>query len=703
MRCILTVALVALCCTPAFLQDFNHYRTVQSQGPVPKDFTDRSAAKYAQELTNMTHDKEETRRERKGRKKFYLESTFNLDEFLGSGNVLFNDEISTYTNSVLQEVLKPYPALQSKLRVYTVKSPVTNAFTTNNGIVFVNLGLLARLENEAQLAFVLGHEATHYEKKHVINSYVNNVVIEESRDYRKLSSSDKAFAKSSYSRELETEADQGAIDIYIRSAYSKDSVGSIFDVLRNGDHPIFWTRFDKRTFESARYIFPDTLVAKSVKSTYPQEDNDDELSTHPDVRKRKRIVARKFRDGGPGDLYRVSKTGFEKVRKMARFELCRLYLLEHLYFDALALAISLQEQDPTSVYLKETVAKALYGLAKAKLADDEYQRQENWASTEAYLAEFFSRQTAYETSVTAMRELNKCLEAAPENKEIALMLSDIIRSLAAEQDDLEESFLRTATEKEIPELEYPYTQYAFLDFKDNDEFFERFDKQIAIVRKEIAESKKITRKKKKIKVKEKPLDVNKIVVVNPIYKKIDTRKKQRVRHIEAEEVMLDIDEKIGVAAGRLDLSSEVINPNNVTSGSIRTMQANSILNDWIDEQMRSEKLQVSPIYNEITALADSYKTDHFVWMGGISVTRKRRGKVWLVIASAAAPPAAPLLIPLVFTPKGRSMYFSLVFNVRTQALEVVDVRAMSVRDNANILQSNIYYTLLKLKKTKVKV
>lgn len=283
------------------------------------------------------------------------------------------------------------------------------------------------------------------------------------------------------------------------------------------------------------------------------------------------------------------------------------------------------------------------------------------------------------------------------------MLNDLIRSLAAEQDDLEENFVRTASEKDVPELEYPYTQYAFLDFKDSDKFFDRFDKQIAIVRKEVAENKKISRKKKKVKVKEKPLEVNKVVVVNPIYKKIDARKKQRVRHIEAEEVLLNIDEKIGVAAGKLDLSSEVINPNNLTSGSIRTMQSNSILNDWIDEQMRSEKLQVSPIYNEITALADSYKTDHFVWMGGITVTRKRHGKAWLVLASAAVPPAAPLLIPLVFTPKGRNLYFSLVFNVRTQALEVVDVRSMSVRDNANILQSNIYYTLLKLKKTKVKV
>jgi hypothetical protein len=62
---------------------------------------------------------------------------------------------------------------------------------------------------------------------------------------------------------------------------------------------------------------------------------------------------------------------------------------------------------------------------------------------------------------------------------------------------------------------------------------------------------------------------------------------------------------------------------------------------------------------------------------------------------------APLLLPKVFIPKGRTLYFGLVFNVLTQQLEMVDMRNMPARDTPHILQSNIYYTLLKLKKVRL--
>jgi hypothetical protein len=55
---------------------------------------------------------------------------------------------------------------------------------------------------------------------------------------------------------------------------------------------------------------------------------------------------------------------------------------------------------------------------------------------------------------------------------------------------------------------------------------------------------------------------------------------------------------------------------------------------------------------------------------------------------------------MVATPKGATLYFALTFNVRTQALELVDVRTMNMRDTKSLLQSNIYYTLFQLKKVK---
>ena len=45
-------------------------------------------------------------------------------------------------------------------------SPVVNAFALPGGYVYVTRGLLAHLENEAQLAVVIGHEITHVEARH---------------------------------------------------------------------------------------------------------------------------------------------------------------------------------------------------------------------------------------------------------------------------------------------------------------------------------------------------------------------------------------------------------------------------------------------------------------------------------------------------------------------------------------------------------
>jgi beta-barrel assembly-enhancing protease len=58
------------------------------------------------------------------------------------------------------------PALQ--LQVHVVSDPTLNAFAYPHGSLYVHTGLLARVENEDQLATVLGHEMTHVEGRHML-------------------------------------------------------------------------------------------------------------------------------------------------------------------------------------------------------------------------------------------------------------------------------------------------------------------------------------------------------------------------------------------------------------------------------------------------------------------------------------------------------------------------------------------------------
>jgi beta-barrel assembly-enhancing protease len=693
-RTVLVAIYMVAFCGVSMGQDFDRYKTLLPKGPIPRDFTEQSSVKVAEQVTSISERKA---RVKKAKKKFVLESTYGIDDFLASGNVLFNDEISIYLDNVLKELLKPYPDLQKKIRVYAVKSSAANAFTTNDGMIFVNLGLLSRLENEAQLAFILSHEIVHYQKKHVINAYITNVEIDKSKgDYRKLSMGEKGFAKSSYAKELETEADIAGADIYAKSAYILDSVEQVFNVLRMADYPVTQAVFNKQIFESGLYVFPDSVSLKELTSFDINEDYDDSDHSHPSIKKRRDAIREKFAKTSGGSYFNVSKTRFFKSKNIAQFEVCRLYLLEHRFTEALTLALSLQGENPASAYLRETIAKSLYGIAKQTLRDESaFRYEERWVGEPERIAHFVKKQSSYELSVLAIRELYRCKELAPDNQEISLMVNDLMADFGSNYSGAAKNFLRASSDKPLEDLEQAsYTQYAFLDLKDKKAFFQLLEKQAA--EKKTPEKKS---RKRKRSAKPAPLNISKVVVVNPVYRKLDTRKKQRMRHVDAEKVLTNINDKILNAASALEMKTDIINPNRLTSSQVALMQDNSIMNDWIDEQMRSgDNRMISPIYNEVLGIADAHKTDHFAWMGGFSVRHRIRSKGWAVIAALIAPAITPVSAVHVVRPQGKTMYFALVFDVRKQELEMVDLRYMGIKDSELLLQSNIYYTLFKLKK-----
>jgi beta-barrel assembly-enhancing protease len=687
MRCLILI--LALLSHYARAQNFDQYRTLIPASPIPKDFTEKSFLKVETEVKNTSPKRFASRRDRND---FYLESTFTVDEFLSGGSVLFNDPVSIYLDKVLRQVLASRPDLQGKVRIYAVKSSAVNAFTTNNGIIFVNLGLLARLTSEAQLAFVLAHELVHFEKQHVLDAYIAGMDIDRgSGTYKNISVEDRSFAKSSYSKELETEADAIGADLFLRTPYSADSVDKVFEILKMADLPVIANGFRKDLFEGGKYVLPDSLVKKTVEPYVVEDDYDDIRSSHPNVKKRKTLVQQKFRSRKGGKEFVVSEEAFRNIKKLSQFDVCRTYLLEHQYLRALNLATMLLKEDPKSDYLNHTIAKALYGIAKEKLFNSFEIHHDEWKDQSSRIAYFFRKLGTFETSVLALRMLGKALEQDQNNPELTLMVRDLSFSLGHFK-DLSDKFLRPG---QAANNALPYTQFAFSDFKHPEAFFAIVDEELKRISKSA-----IGKKRKYNRAGNTPVveDIEKIVVVNPRYRKLDKRKKQRTRHIESEKVVIDINEKIHAAAGRLDLQSEILNPNTLTSGEARTMQSNSILGDWLQEQFRAgDRRMISPIHNEVLEVARMHKTDHFLWLGCASVVNPKKAKGLFIASALVLPSIAPASAAYLFSSPGKTFYFAMLFNVRTEELILTDVRTMSMKDSPSLLESNIYYTLFKVK------
>ena len=157
-------ALLFLCTLQTFAQTDKFY-PLAAKGEIPADFSTFTIEKIEERQHN--HEEEFSQLSRRNQKLFLRAVHQGIDEILRSGTVLFGDPITQYVNDLGKKIIGDDESLKG-IRFYTLKTNVVNAFSTNQGIIFVSQGLVAQVKNEAQLAFVLAHEIAHYIEKHVI-------------------------------------------------------------------------------------------------------------------------------------------------------------------------------------------------------------------------------------------------------------------------------------------------------------------------------------------------------------------------------------------------------------------------------------------------------------------------------------------------------------------------------------------------------
>jgi len=108
----------------------------------------------------------DTLRERAPGEKSLWQEADEFDQALArAGKVNPDPALTAYLQGILDRL---YPEFIDHLRVRALDAPHLNAFALPNGSIYVNAGLIARFENEAQLATVLAHEGAHFTHRHAL-------------------------------------------------------------------------------------------------------------------------------------------------------------------------------------------------------------------------------------------------------------------------------------------------------------------------------------------------------------------------------------------------------------------------------------------------------------------------------------------------------------------------------------------------------
>lgn len=303
-------------------------------------------------------------KKKKKRKEFYSGNNYALRNFYQSGYLLFGDEITKFSEKVLEKLAEDNPEIKTEeITMFTFRSSTPNAFTTSDGSVFISTALIARLNSEDELAFVIAHEVAHYLKKHVISQY-NFSTSNKERKSSKEKNLDRLLRENQYSKKLEIEADLLGLTMFENSNYSWTSLSPLFNLLKQAEIPTFKIDSALRYIEKGAYEINDSIyykVAKPTRQVEAGEEGDDKYSTHPAPSYRLKLLLDKSLKRND-DITRSNQ--FNEIVKIARFELLDQYIQEFDYYSGLYLNYSMQQQYGPSEYLDYLELRCLYGIAK---------------------------------------------------------------------------------------------------------------------------------------------------------------------------------------------------------------------------------------------------------------------------------------------------------------------------------------------------
>ena len=124
-----------------------------------------------------------------------------------------------------------------------VDSPVVNAFAIPGGYVYFTRGILAYLNNDAELAGVMGHEIGHVTARHSVSQMTNSQIAQLGLgaasvfspgvgQFSDLVGSALGIWFLKFSRDDERQADQLGVEYAAKAGYDPREVSNFFDVLR---------------------------------------------------------------------------------------------------------------------------------------------------------------------------------------------------------------------------------------------------------------------------------------------------------------------------------------------------------------------------------------------------------------------------------------------------------------------------------------
>lgn len=301
-------------------------------------------------------------------KEFVYRYNFFLEKLNKSGKVFNNNEITIYLNALKDKILEKREE-KNRIQVYLVDFDQLNAFTNDFGGIYVNVGTIARLENEKELILVLAHEIAHILSRHSFKMENLNERLTNKGKFSEINEINAAEYHK-FSRKQEMEADSLAYILLKEANISLDNLGALFEKLKYCNNPVYNTTVDILNCFGGNPIINDHLTrVKSDIGNISFSTNGhtvDSLTTHPSVEQRIDFYNQVILEKSDSIVYEGIAESYDHYKKLASFVLIRTLMSNQKYVESLYLICQLMEQYPKSDYLITNKLKNLLLLDQEK-------------------------------------------------------------------------------------------------------------------------------------------------------------------------------------------------------------------------------------------------------------------------------------------------------------------------------------------------
>lgn len=399
-------------------QEIDNFSYLEAKAPIPNILT--------QTLEERTEDLLKKYSGNEDLQDFVVRSSYSINIFLNSGQIIFNDEITTYMEDIASFILKDKPEVFDELQFFTLRSSVANAFATPQGLIFVTTGLLAQLESEAELAFILAHEISHYTEEHGLDFHYDMEKIGKNKK-NNIRKSNSGYQKNlirhvhKYKKENEFEADLEGLNLLSRTNYDLSAIENSFYILLYSYLPIEERRFDKSLMTDENLIIPDEVLYSNYKDVTQIEDYDDSESTHPNIKKRIDQTAKELENLGHSgtELFIIGEERFKNTQTLARLSIINSYMVEKKYFRALY-HLNMMKRDLKDNYFMDLAEiKLYYGMLcymNSYHWDLLLELEENCEGELSYLVNYFENISKEGLSTLSVYKAVKAIKKYPDDE-----------------------------------------------------------------------------------------------------------------------------------------------------------------------------------------------------------------------------------------------------------------------------------------------